>query len=411
MEAFFLLFGALVAGALAVAAASEVLFRAYSALQDRIQGYEISRQDFLDPAYHPYINWTDRWEKAMFRYIPVGLRTFNNDNPLSHVENNSLGFRTREFRYSSPECVRIAVVGGSAAWGFGASCNAATIPGQIERILNDRGGLGGRLVQVFNLAQVNQTQTQDLITGLLFFPRLNPHIVVAMNGWNELAAGITLDATIIQEWGAFPISELVGWEPMAVGANARKMAMDGFLHWASKHFLLVRSLARKARSRRSPLFKRSIRDQVSLASPLFLSHMRQMNVLAKGFGFRYLQVCQPNLFRKLHPVGWELKALELYDQHRQMIGDVENRKYLREYSLYELVEDGVRESPEAFGEFLNLGDIFRDCPARRFHSLVHCTDDGYREIAEAVCEQLIGKHVGEENEIGNTTYLPNRKNV
>jgi hypothetical protein len=218
-----------------------------------------------------------------------------------------------------------------------------------------------------------------------------------MNGWNELAAGITFDSKVMLDWEVFPIGELVGWEPMAVGNNSIRVARDGFIQWSSRRSLLVRLLTRNLNLGKPPLFKRSIREQVELATPLFLAHMERMQALAKGFGFRYIQVCQPNLYRKKYPVDWEVKALELYDVHRPMIGDSENREFLRNCSLYDGIEEGITISPKRYGELLNLGDIFRETAERRFHSLVHCTDTGYRDIAEVVCRKIIMEDTGQKS--------------
>lgn len=386
---FVISFGILILSLIFGGAVWELCLRCYQAFVARFLSHEIRRQDFLDPAYHPYINWTDSWNKAMFRYIPIATRTFNLENPIAPVKNNSLGFRTYEWEEVDPQCVRIAILGGSAAWGFGASSNDTTIAGHLERFLNESNLLGTSRVQVFNLAQVNQTQTQDIVTALFLFPRIRPHIVVAVNGWNELAAGITFDADIMRQWKLFPISELLNWEPMEMGNNSFRVGRDSLFFWGAKRSHFIRQIAPWVTTPKPPRFKRSVAEQVKLASPLFLQHMEQMQVLAKGFGFRYYQVCQPNLYRKKNPVEWEISALELYDKYRPMMAGKENGDFLRSHDLYEEIVDVASRNPDRFGTIVNLGDIFRETSERRFHSLVHCTDAGYGEIARTISDIII----------------------
>ena len=59
----------------------------------------IQRKDFISKEYHTYLHWIENLDKPMFKYLPIGLRLFNDNNKLlgNSVKNNSLGFRTHEF--------------------------------------------------------------------------------------------------------------------------------------------------------------------------------------------------------------------------------------------------------------------------------------------------------------------------
>ena len=99
---------------------------------------EKSRRDFLSPSYHKYLNRYES-EKPLFKYLPIGLRYFNfEDEEISGVKCNSLGFRCPEFEEKGQNKIRIIVLGGSAAWGSGASNNDNTISGHLETILNEK---------------------------------------------------------------------------------------------------------------------------------------------------------------------------------------------------------------------------------------------------------------------------------
>ena len=71
--------------------------------------------------------------------MPIGLRYFNyEDEEISSVKCNSLGFRCPEFNEKRKNIIRIVILGGSAAWGSGASNNDNTISGHLETMLNDK---------------------------------------------------------------------------------------------------------------------------------------------------------------------------------------------------------------------------------------------------------------------------------
>jgi nitrate reductase NapE component len=58
----------------------------------------VTKSDYISKKYHKYLQRVDNWNKPIFKYIPIGLRVFNNDNPIPEVViNNSLGFRSPDF--------------------------------------------------------------------------------------------------------------------------------------------------------------------------------------------------------------------------------------------------------------------------------------------------------------------------
>jgi hypothetical protein len=219
----------------------------------------IARQDFYDPKYHPYINWTDTWDKPMFKYIPTGIRVFNNENPVKNVKNNSLGFRCKEISaYLNNDHYKIVILGGSAGWGFGASNNAHTISGYLENLINNTPGLLKSLkgCQVINLCQVNQTQTQDIQTLTWLLPKIRPNIVIHYGGFNELVGSITMNADIIKKYDIFPIAELVDWSPLQAGKNMRDIFLKIVNLKLKKYSLLYDYIVTKLTTKKISLAKK-----------------------------------------------------------------------------------------------------------------------------------------------------------
>ena len=74
----------------------EILILAFIKIKDFFLIIEKKRKDFLDPKYHKYLRRIESI-KPMFKYVPIGLRYFNEDEKIKGVKNNSLGFRCPEF--------------------------------------------------------------------------------------------------------------------------------------------------------------------------------------------------------------------------------------------------------------------------------------------------------------------------
>lgn len=98
-----------------------------------------------------------------------------------HIETNSLGLRGEEVRPSEPGVTRIAVVGGSSAFGYFVSDEqeAASI---LERRLQNK----GLSVEVLNAGVPGYNLYQTIPRFDTLVAPLKPKIVVLYLGWNDL---------------------------------------------------------------------------------------------------------------------------------------------------------------------------------------------------------------------------------
>ncbi len=90
----------------------ELLVRFLEKIKTVFIGKQLRRQDFLHKDYHVYINWTDNWDKPIFKYIPVGLRYFNDKNCISPVWINKQGMRAIELDEIRPSAYTVILIGG-----------------------------------------------------------------------------------------------------------------------------------------------------------------------------------------------------------------------------------------------------------------------------------------------------------
>lgn len=103
---------------------------------------------------------------------------------------NALGFRGPEVAQPKPPGrVRIVVLGGSVAWGLGATADDRTVAGRLEAHLRQqRPGLD---VEVVNAGQVGFVSGQELILYHRLVAGLSPDLVLLFDGYNDVEADIS----------------------------------------------------------------------------------------------------------------------------------------------------------------------------------------------------------------------------
>jgi len=386
--------GLVVVVATAVVVSLELLARAVALVERALFVKPVRRKDFLAPGYQPYVNWVEDWSKPMFRYVPIGLRLYNIDNPIpGRVENNSLGFRCGEFTDPEPDVLRVVLLGGSAAWGSGAASNAHTIAGQLERLINDDRRLLGskRAARCFNLAQVNGYQTQDVLTLLFFTPRLAPHVVVSFTGWNELMANDTMRRAHLERYGVFYMNEMEGWEPAGGGGHRKRAMKDALRGWGRERFELARRW--DARRRAEPAEAEPVEARIALGTRLFIEHLRIIERLASAYEFTHVQVLQPYVYRKKALTEQEQRVIRLYDEVRPVHGGRATGDFLRSTNIYRSLLDEVEREGLLKGRLVDLCDVFREDRESMFYTLVHLTDRGYQRVAEEMYAALLRTQV------------------
>ncbi len=84
-----------------------------------------------------------------------------------------------------PGVYRIFLSGGSVAFSLGAPNEDTTLALELERLLNERGGVGGRRVEVFCAAVPGYTSTHERIMIENRLSEWEPDLVVALTGIND----------------------------------------------------------------------------------------------------------------------------------------------------------------------------------------------------------------------------------
>ena len=117
------------------------------------------------------------------------LRNFSGVSKADMININNLGFRGDEFSKIKPDrTYRIFVVGSSPVFGYGATSDETTIPGFMQKFLNEKDF--GFDIEVINsgVQSVDSDCQLELVKHRLI--TFSPDLIIIYDGWNDLRSNI-----------------------------------------------------------------------------------------------------------------------------------------------------------------------------------------------------------------------------
>ena len=118
--------------------------------------------------------------KHLLGFVPLP------NQELPHMRINSLGLRGPEAQFTKPLNVkRVLLLGGSVAWGRGATSDSMTIAARLEHHLNEQSSNGLETWEVLNCAIPSGISWQELQILLETGIRFDPDVVLSLNGYND----------------------------------------------------------------------------------------------------------------------------------------------------------------------------------------------------------------------------------
>lgn len=315
---------------------------------------ELSEQQWQDYDRFPYAE--------LKPYVAFGPAA-NYRSPT--LNTNELGLRGRPVAVPKPSgTIRITVLGGSAAFGTGASSDAATIPAQLEEALHVA---GRREIEVVNAAAPGYISGQELAKLTFEVLDLQPDAVIIYDGFNDLNSPL-----MFERRPGYPSG--FSWLERAAHFNS----VGRVLAYRTQHFLHQSGLSFWARR------ARGLQEGALLAPPeadaeiiaTYSRHLDTMVWLAQARGAKVVCAFQPTLFAKKYPTSGEQAVLDFVERRHPGYS-----KRLRE--LLPRAVAAMRKVAAARGVvFLDLSAIFDDIPGTIFFDTAHVTDEGNRVIAE-----------------------------
>lgn len=251
----------------------------------------------------------------------------------------------------------ILCYGGSAAWGWG--CLPHQIwTGVLEQHLNARmNEMSSSLnFSVVNLAGPGHVIIHEMITHMLHAHRVNPDLIITLNGANDLWNGQMCDPFLVAH-------DIVYQETQEQWAQILHQSSDRPRAYAGGGDV-----------------KHSI-NQPGADIRAYIARIRQFRAMAENAGAKFIWALQPMLFSKsgLHrleadiPTGWTKTDEEIRTNMPQ---------------IFELLG---RELPARDREvFVNIHEAFKPLgsDALCFRDIVHPSPGGHKRIAELLAARI-----------------------
>lgn len=288
---------------------------------------------------------------------------------------NGLGFRDGPVEPRKPGEVRIVLLGGSAAWGWGASANAFTVAGALERQLNEESE--GQSYRVMSGAYLAWTSLQERIALMEFFDRFDPDLVISLSGFNDLVSVQYGNSRELLRMEFEMLEEAVenNLTPMDTLTAIRKLG--GTLGiW--RLVVYVKENMQHARKRGRIQYRE---ERAEKGIPRVIDRYASMASFVERRGARYLLALQPEIYtseKQLTPT--EQQVRDWLTERNSVNFDATWAKYRAELvqSTSRLAADGV--------PVFDLRAIFDDVDKAVFVDDSHFNDRGYTEIAAALKE-------------------------
>lgn len=295
---------------------------------------------------------------------PTRLYAMVPNQDSGKVTVNGHGFRGRDWsKKKPPGTVRVAVLGGSAAFGYWLE-DAHVLAAQLEPRLRALAP-PGRAVEVLNFATVGYDSAQELILLATEAIDHSPDAIVLFDGWNDYANARWIPKDRPNRHAFFCQLETAverGHEP---GKNLLR---------CSAFFRAMERRARKWREQKGPARAPGDLTDHPDGAPRYREGLERMCRLAKGYGIAVVMVSQPELFQRADPVPPE-------EQKLRASAEPGSAEYAR--AVYPIYVGVAKEVATAEGvRYVDCSHPFDGLGEAVFMDEVHLNERGNALIAE-----------------------------
>jgi hypothetical protein len=316
-----------------------------------------------------------------YTLFPFTMFHFQRNYRSAIVNTNHLGFRAKELdAYENDPRPKIIILGGSAIFGTNLTSDDKTISAQLETYLRAH----GQNVVCINLAMGGYTSEQEMITLSRIGMRLNPSIVIALDGCNDvvhysknrdLPHLFPKLATLY--YGGIPPNSAPGTYIKALviqlGKHSSFFCLAGIL--ASKPWSASQNQNSEKMDNCSLFPKKS--DETAIIENFLNSHL-VMDSLCKGRNIRYIAGLQPLCGLWLEP-RWQGEESQSIQSNKEFV------------KVYTMLDKNLRALAQREGfPYFNFGKILADKDnTYNFSDVVHLTDMSSKIIAQYLGEIIL----------------------
>lgn len=314
------------------------------------------------------------------RYLPFLGWIGEPHTDLPTIKTNELGFRDKSLQPRKHNEYRIVILGGSTAWGMGASSNDKTVAGVLESQLNTSSDKYS--YRVMNGAYPGWQSRQELTTLIEFYDEFDPDMVIALTGWNDvyvLTSGEDPDLQMRRESGMLAKAVKETLQPMSTMYALRKLAGSLGIWRLVVHFREKMHLASP------PSVSVSYdAENAKRIIPGMVDRYLTMANFSRRHGARLVLAIQPDIYTTGKILTQEEQAVS--DRYTSKFINIENAypKYRADFLNH--LQKQFADSEVAV---LDLSGIFDDLGDPVYLDHCHFNDLGYQKIAGILHNSII----------------------
>jgi lysophospholipase L1-like esterase len=313
------------------------------------------------------------------RYLPFLGWIGEPNTDLSTIKTNELGFRDKPLLARKDNEYRILILGGSTAWGLGASSNEKTVAGALESQLNSSSD--NYSYRVMNGAYPGWQSRQELTVLMEFYDDFDPDLIIAVTGWNDvyvLTSGEDPDLQMRKESGMLAKAVKETLQPMSTMYAVRKFAGSLGI-WR-----LVVHIREKMHLASPPSVRVSYDvENAELIIPGMVDRYLTMANFSKRHGAKLMLAIQPDIYTTGKILTQEEESVS--DRYTSKFLDIEKTYPKYRANFLDKLREQFTDSEVAV---LDLGGVFDDLGDPVFLDHCHFNDLGYQQIASLLHDRI-----------------------
>ncbi len=305
--------------------------------------------------------------KNKLKVIPhsfTGWRSYPNQK-LKTISINKNGLRNKDLNEISKTNQNCLLLGGSVAWGFGASSNENIPSYKIEKILNEKYKIN---LNVINLAEQSFSSIEECKSFLFSVYELNPSMIIILSGVNDINFEYSKEYKRFKLYDDYLNYYL--W-----GDKLGIFRERNFIKLLTKIFL---RFGKKDKKINDDFFYLKGVEEDQISYHLYKSKIDLIKNYSKSKNISVFNFLQPDLFFKQKKSSFE-KKYEDFEGNEKKEFITKKLNHLKN-KFFQLNND-----TEKFKN-LSLLDCFDNYEETIFMDRYHFTDKGYEILSEKISD-------------------------
>jgi lysophospholipase L1-like esterase len=309
--------------------------------------------------------------KKKLRYSPHPISGWKSDPNQKYetLEINSHGLRNKDFKLLDQNNQNCMLLGGSVAWGFGATSNQNIPSSQIEKFLKEKHKIK---LNVINFAEQMHSSHEELMTFIGYIDEIKPKYIICLTGTNDINRG---------NLNLFKYTDLNNtWLNLFNKAKSMKIINEkNILKYLLKNILRFNNNYQKV-NENNFVFKKPSRDNIPIQ--LLRNKIEIINSICEKKNIFVMHILQPDLIFKKHKTDSELKYLNFLNKDREEYVK-KHIGILREYLNFLKINQKNNKI-----NYLDLNEVFDDVTETIFFDKAHLNDKGYEILSKKIAYEL-----------------------